>query len=109
MSEDTKNYSQTLNLPKTDFPMRGGLPEKEPQILAKWEEQDIYNKLMAQNKDKKSFVFHDGPPYANGKIHIGHAFNKTLTDIIVRYKNKSNAIFLKIKKDLCKTRRIIYL
>ena len=89
MSEDTKNYSQTLNLPKTDFPMRGGLPEKEPQILAKWEEQDIYNKLMAQNKDKKSFVFHDGPPYANGKIHIGHAFNKTLKDIIVRYKNMS--------------------
>ena len=89
MSEDTKNYSQTLNLPKTDFPMRGGLPEKEPQILAKWEEQDIYSKLMTQNKDKKSFVFHDGPPYANGKIHIGHAFNKTLKDIIVRYKNMS--------------------
>ena len=89
MSEDAKNYSQTLNLPKTDFPMRGGLPEKEPQILAKWEEQDVYNKLMEQNKDKKSFVFHDGPPYANGKIHIGHAFNKTLKDIIVRYKNMS--------------------
>lgn len=89
MSEDTKNYSQTLNLPKTDFPMRGGLPEKEPQILAKWEEMDVYSKLMAQNKDKKSFVFHDGPPYANGKIHIGHAFNKTLKDIIVRYKNMS--------------------
>lgn len=84
-----KNYSETLNLPKTDFPMRGNLPEKEPKILNMLEEKDIYNKLIEKNKNKPSYFLHDGPPYANGDIHIGHAFNKTLKDIIVKYKNMS--------------------
>ena len=91
MSEtEKKNYSETLNLPKTDFPMRGNLPEREPAILEKLEKEDIYNKLLNRNRATgKKFVFHDGPPYANGNIHLGHAFNKTLKDIIIKYKNMS--------------------
>jgi len=80
------DYGKTLNLPKTDFPMRGGLPEKEPQMLKSWQEKDIYKKRLARNKHKgKKFVLHDGPPYANGDIHLGTALNKVLKDIIIRY------------------------
>jgi len=83
MSED---YGKTLNLPKTAFPMRGGLPEKEPQMLKVWQEKDIYKKRLERNKHKgKKFVLHDGPPYANGGIHLGTALNKVLKDIILRY------------------------
>jgi len=83
MAED---YSKTLNLPKTDFPMRGGLPEKEPQILKEWQEKDIYHKRLERNRHSgKKFVLHDGPPYANGGIHLGTALNKVLKDIILRY------------------------
>ncbi|UXR74695.1 isoleucine--tRNA ligase [Staphylococcus sp. IVB6238] len=79
-------YKDTLLMPKTKFPMRGGLPNKEPQIQEKWREQDLYNKLLAKNEGKPHFILHDGPPYANGNLHMGHALNKILKDFIVRYK-----------------------
>ena len=72
------DYNQTLNLPKTDFPMRAALPQREPEFLKAWEENDQYRQLMQHNEGKPLFVLHDGPPYANGDIHIGHAMNKTL-------------------------------
>lgn len=81
------DYNQTLNLPKTEFPMRAGLPKREPEFLARWEANNQYKELMKHNEGKPLFVLHDGPPYANGDIHIGHALNKTLKDFIVRYKN----------------------
>jgi len=81
------DYNQTLNLPKTEFPMRASLPQREPEFLKAWEESKQYEELMKHNADKPMFLLHDGPPYANGDIHIGHALNKTLKDFIVRYKN----------------------
>ncbi|HIQ79719.1 MAG TPA: isoleucine--tRNA ligase [Candidatus Scatavimonas merdigallinarum] len=84
-----QDYNATLNLPKTDFPMRAGLPKTEPQTLNRWEEEKIYEKLMEKNKGKPLYVLHDGPPYANGNIHLGTALNKVLKDIVVRYKNMS--------------------
>ncbi len=84
MSQD---YNATLNLPKTDFPMRAGLPKSEPVTLKAWESEKVYDKLMELNEGKPQFVLHDGPPYANGDIHLGHALNKILKDFIVRYKN----------------------
>ena len=78
-------YKNTLNLPKTPFPMKADLPKREPEMLARWQQEDLYGQLRKAHKDKK-FVLHDGPPYANGDIHIGHALNKILKDIIVRYK-----------------------
>ena len=86
MSQD---YNATLNLPKTDFPMRAGLPKSEPVTLKNWEDKKIYDKLMELNEGKPLFVLHDGPPYANGNIHLGTALNKILKDFIVRYKNMS--------------------
>lgn len=83
------DYSKTLNLPQTEFPMRANLPQREPEILKKWEEEQIYHKLMEHNADKPTYILHDGPPYANGDIHTGHALNKILKDIVVRYKNMS--------------------
>jgi isoleucyl-tRNA synthetase len=80
----TVDYSETLFLPKTDFPMRGGLPQKEPEILARWARDDIYGQLRAEGLGRPKFVLHDGPPYANGNIHIGTALNKTLKDLVVR-------------------------
>lgn len=85
----SKDYNSTLNLPNTDFSMRAGLPKKEPQILEEWENEKIYNKLMEKNEGKPLYVLHDGPPYANGDIHLGHALNKILKDFVVRYKNMS--------------------
>ena len=82
-----QDYNSTLNLPKTDFPMRAGLPKSEPQTLKRWQENKVYERLMELNEGKPLYVLHDGPPYANGDIHLGHALNKTLKDIIVRYKN----------------------
>lgn len=87
MCENCKDYTKSVNLPKTDFPMRANLPQREPEILARWEDIDLYKQLLARNKGKKPFILHDGPPYANGDIHMGHALNKVLKDIIVRYKN----------------------
>ncbi|NBP85017.1 MAG: hypothetical protein EBU54_07415 [Mycobacteriaceae bacterium] len=82
----TVDYKATLNLPATDFPMKGNLPQREPEQLARWNELRIYQKLRETRKDRPSFVLHDGPPYANGEIHIGHAVNKILKDIIVKGK-----------------------
>ena len=87
MNEEKKDYSATLNLPKTEFPMRGNLPENEPKILDEIFENGLYEKMLKKNEGKEPFVLHDGPPYANGEIHIGHALNKILKDTIVRYKN----------------------
>jgi isoleucyl-tRNA synthetase len=78
------DYAQTLYLPQTDFPMRAGLPQKEPEILARWKEIDLYGQLRAASAGRPKFVLHDGPPYANGNIHIGHALNKILKDIVTR-------------------------
>jgi isoleucyl-tRNA synthetase len=80
------DFKNTLNLPKTSFPMKGNLPSKEPLIQKKWKEKNLYEKILHSNKDAKKFILHDGPPYANGDIHIGHAVNKILKDIIIRSK-----------------------
>ncbi len=81
------DYKETLNLPKTRFPMRANLPQNEPLQVEKWERENLYFKILEANKGKKKYILHDGPPYANGNIHLGHALNKTLKDIIVKYKN----------------------
>ncbi|WP_110969575.1 isoleucine--tRNA ligase [Pseudomonas huaxiensis] len=83
------DYKATLNLPDTAFPMKAGLPQREPQILQRWDSIGLYRKLREIGKDRPKFVLHDGPPYANGKIHIGHALNKILKDMIVRSKTLS--------------------
>jgi isoleucyl-tRNA synthetase len=82
MSED---YGKTLNLPQTDFPMRANLPQREPEFLNKWEEMDIYHKQLEKAKGRPAFILHDGPPYANGGIHLGTSLNKILKDIVVKY------------------------
>ncbi|SDB46402.1 Isoleucyl-tRNA synthetase [Ruminococcaceae bacterium FB2012] len=86
MSQD---YNKTLNLPVTDFPMRGNLPKREPDAIKKWESDRLYYKIIDRNKNKPTYILHDGPPYANGDIHLGTALNKVLKDIIVKYKNMS--------------------
>lgn len=78
------DYKETLNLPQTDFPMKANLTRREPEILARWEKEDLYGRIRKQCKGKPKFVFHDGPPYANGHIHMGHALNKVLKDFIVK-------------------------
>ncbi|SDM03379.1 isoleucine--tRNA ligase [Bacillus sp. OK048] len=82
-------YKDTLLMPKTEFPMRGNLPQREPEIQAKWNEMDIYKKVQERTAGRPMFVLHDGPPYANGDIHMGHALNKVLKDMIVRFKSMS--------------------
>lgn len=84
-----QDYNETINLPKTDFPMRANLPKREPGFLAGWEQDSnaLYHALMKKNEGKPLFVLHDGPPYANGNLHMGHALNKVLKDFIIRYKN----------------------
>ena len=84
MSKPERDYSETLFLPQTEFPMRAGLPQKEPELLKRWEESDLYAQLRAEAKGRDKFVLHDGPPYANGNIHIGHALNKILKDVVTR-------------------------
>ncbi|MCR8550381.1 isoleucine--tRNA ligase [Salipiger sp. P9] len=84
MCAETPDYKDTLNLPKTDFPMRAGLPKREPEWLDRWEKIGIYDRLRATAADRPPFTLHDGPPYANGHLHIGHALNKTIKDMIVR-------------------------
>lgn len=86
---EKKDYTKSVNLPATEFPMRGNLPQREPETLAYWSEIDLYNALKEKNKGKTPFILHDGPPYANGDLHMGHALNKILKDIIIRYKNLS--------------------
>ena len=80
------DYKETLNLPKTSFPMKANLAKKELDILKFWEDIDIYRKLIDKRKGAEHFILHDGPPYANGNIHIGTAFNKILKDMIPKYK-----------------------
>ena len=81
------NYKETLLMPKTDFEMRGNLPKKEPLFVQRWQESNMYEKVLQQNEGKEDFVFHDGPPYANGNMHVGHMLNKIIKDVISRYKN----------------------
>ncbi|TIX54221.1 MAG: isoleucine--tRNA ligase, partial [Mesorhizobium sp.] len=81
---ETIDYSRTLYLPQTDFPMRAGLPEKEPALVKRWQDMDLYRTLREEAAGREKFVLHDGPPYANGNIHIGHALNKILKDVINR-------------------------
>ncbi len=81
------DYKSTLLMPKTDFEMRGKLPTKEPGYVQRWQEANMYEKVIKQNEGKDAFVFHDGPPYANGNMHVGHMLNKVIKDVICRYKN----------------------
>ena len=84
MPTKARDYSETLFLPKTDFPMRAGLPQKEPEILARWRDIDLYGRLRAARKGRPRFILHDGPPYANGNIHAGTALNKILKDVVTK-------------------------
>ena len=81
------NYKDTLNMPKTKFPMRGNLPNREPERQARWEEEQMYEKVQKRTEGRPLFILHDGPPFANGDIHMGHALNKVIKDIIVRFKS----------------------
>ncbi|MEA1651546.1 isoleucine--tRNA ligase [Nitrospirillum sp. BR 11164] len=92
----TRDLKDTVFLPRTDFPMRGGLPKKEPELLAHWAAIDLYGKLRQDGADRAPFVLHDGPPYANGNIHIGHAVNKILKDVVVRSQQMQgrNAVYV---------------
>ena len=84
-----QNYNDTIHLPSTPFAMRAGLPKKEPQMLKDWQENHVYEQMIKNNEGKPRFILHDGPPYANGNIHMGTALNKIIKDIIIRYKNMS--------------------
>ena len=81
---EPRDYRDTVFLPKTDFPMKAGLPQKEPGILARWQAEDIYRQLRDARAGREKFILHDGPPYANGDMHIGHALNHILKDMVVR-------------------------
>ena len=87
-----QDYNATINLPKTDFPMRAGLPKREPELLEKFYENNIYQTLMERNAGKPAFILHDGPPFSNGDIHLGTALNKILKDIIIKHKNMSGYV-----------------
>ncbi|MFC1769946.1 isoleucine--tRNA ligase [Nitrospirota bacterium] len=86
---EKKDYKDTLNLPKTGFPMKANLPTREPETIKRWDEEGIYTQMAERNSGKDTYILHDGPPYANGHIHIGHALNKILKDMIVKYRNMS--------------------
>src|SRR5688500_17623058 len=77
-------WKDTVNLPRTDFPMKANLPTSEPEALARWASMDLYGKIRARRRGAAKFILHDGPPYANGRIHIGHALNKILKDFVVK-------------------------
>ena len=81
------DYKQTLNLPQTDFPMKANLAQREPEMLKNWEDMGIYQKIRKSAKGKKPYILHDGPPYANGNIHLGTALNKIIKDIVIKAKN----------------------
>jgi isoleucyl-tRNA synthetase len=80
----TTDYKSSVFLPKTDFPMRAGLAKKEPELLKRWADMDLFHRLRAESRGRPKFVLHDGPPYANGNLHIGHALNKILKDLVTR-------------------------
>jgi len=84
MTDPKADYKDTVFLPKTDFPMKAGLAQKEPAILEHWQKIGLYEKLREARAGREKFILHDGPPYANGNIHIGHSLNKTLKDLVVR-------------------------
>ena len=86
------DYKKTLNLPRTDFPMKANLVQKEPEILKEWEKQDIYKVIRDSSRGKPLYILHDGPPYANGHIHMGTAFNKILKDIIIKSKQMNDDV-----------------
>src|SRR5260370_34359664 len=81
---EATDYPKPLSLPQTEFPMRAGLPQREPEILKRWNEIGLYRRLREQAAGRRKFVLHDGPPYANGNIHIGHALNKILKDVVTK-------------------------
>src|ERR1043166_6329676 len=83
----SKNYKESLSLPQTDFPMKADLAKKDPAILEFWEKERVFHRLVEKNRGGPPFVLHDGPPYANGHIHLGHVLNKVLKDVIVKFKN----------------------
>ena len=83
-TKKTDRYRDTVFLPKTDFGMKAGLPQKEPELLKRWEDMGLYKRLRAESKGRPKYVLHDGPPYANGNIHLGTALNKILKDIVTR-------------------------
>ena len=85
-------WKQTLNLPRTDFPMKGNLTQLEPRILARWEAEDTYRALLRKNAGSPRFVFLDGPPYANGELHAGHALNHVLKDIVVKSRSMAGRL-----------------
>src|SRR5688572_11455213 len=80
-------YRKTLNLPVTEFPMKANLPQREPERVAKWQSTSVYQQMRSQAASRKRFILHDGPPYANGDIHLGHALNKVLKDFVVKFKH----------------------
>ena len=82
------DYKETINLPQTSFPMKANLSEKEPGILKFWEEKKVYQILQEKSKEREKYILHDGPPYANGHLHLGTALNKILKDIIIKYKSR---------------------
>ena len=88
--EDVKSWADTILLPKTDFAMRANLPDAEPEVLKYWQKLDLYNENIRISSGREKFTLHDGPPYANGNLHIGHALNKILKDLIVRLKFMMN-------------------
>src|SRR5659263_61048 len=85
-------YKETLNLPRTEFPMRANLAQREPAMLARWEAMGLHRRMVENRKGRPTFVLHDGPPYANGHIHIGHALNKILKDMIVKYRTMAGSL-----------------
>ena len=89
-------YKETLNLPQTEFPMRANLAQREPATLARWEGMGLHRRMAENRKGRPTFVLHDGPPYANGHIHIGHALNKILKDMIVKYQTMAGSLSLYI-------------
>lgn len=95
-TSDKPSYKDTIQLPATDFPMKGNLPEREPQMIAEWTRGQLYERILAKNEGRPNFSMPDGPPYANGNIHIGHVLNKCLKDFVIKYKNMSgySAVFI---------------
>lgn len=89
MSDSSTDYKATLNLPKTDFPMRANLAQREPGMLKEWHEKNIYEQIRQARSGREKYILHDGPPYANGAIHLGHAVNKVLKDIVVKSRTMS--------------------
>ena len=81
---EARDYRDTLRLPKTDFPMKAGLPKREPEMLERWAKLNLYDRLRKESEGREKFIFHNGPPYANGAVHMGHTLNHILKDIVVR-------------------------